>query len=139
NIILHWISEYDYNDIDTLTKINNLEIIFTVIEKVVRGLFVEMLCKLQNICKINDSTKLHNKLQYIKDILYNGLKENIFLEKLNYKLLDRRLTKKINLYMKKNAELYESRVETILLNIREYVDLDEFELFIIDKLIQKIK
>ncbi|HBF2953491.1 TPA: hypothetical protein KN346_003607, partial [Clostridioides difficile] len=84
-------------------------------------------------------TKLHNKLQYIKDILYNGLKENIFLEKLNYKLLDRRLTKKINLYMKKNAELYESRVETILLNIREYVDLDEFELFIIDKLIQKIK
>ncbi|EQJ80911.1 hypothetical protein QU9_3233 [Clostridioides difficile P48] len=139
NIILHWISEYDYNDIDTLTKINNLEIIFTVIEKVVRGLFVEMLCKLQNICKINDSTKLHNKLQYIKDILYNGLKENIFLEKLNYKLLDRRLTKKINLYMKKNAELYESRVETVLLNIREYVDLDEFELFIIDKLIQKIK
>ncbi|WP_338661015.1 hypothetical protein [Paraclostridium sordellii] len=136
-IIELWINEYSYNDISALSKIDNLEIIFWVIEKVVKGIYVETLCKLENICKINESINLNKRLNYIKNMLQCGLKRNIFLEKINYTFIDRELMKKINLFMEKNKDLYNSNINTILINLKEFLNLDEFEEFIIDKLIQK--
>lgn len=138
-LIIQWIEGKSYEEMLKSTEIEYIDIIFLIIEKLIKTTYIDLLEKVMNISRVNENTSLYIELGSIKTKLLYGVNENIILDIINYTLVDRDLIKKMNLFVIDNQYLLQLNIKTILLTIKESLQLDDFEKITIDKLIHSVK